>query len=235
LIQPTSNVARGLEVNPTIAADVRQIAAAAPVLAQADPDNAGTAVISPGSVGPGYTLPASVTLTYSSAGGELTGFPSFPVTVTIDGVETTYAAAPVPYTNGATYTFDEISFTLSGTPQDNDTFTIERNSNGVSDNRNALLLGQLQTGKTMAGNTASFSTVYAQTVSNAGNKGHEVNTVLAARQVVLAEAEKARDSVSGVNLDEEAVSLIQYQQSYQAAAKMLQIASELFDSILAIR
>lgn len=105
---------------------------------------------------------------------------------------------------------------------------------GVSDNRNALLLAQLQTGKTMDGNAASFATAYAQMVSDLGNKGNEVETLLAAQTTLLTEAEDARDSISGVNLDEEAAKLIEYQQSYQAAAKMLQIASELFDSILAI-
>jgi flagellar hook-associated protein 1 FlgK len=239
LIQPTRNAAQSLEVNPIIAADVRQIAVATPVLAQAAPTNTGTVVVSPGSVVSGYVAPAAgapITLTYS--GGNLTGFPSFPVTVTDSNganiLSSPYGADPVPYENGATYTFSGISFTLTGTPRDGDEFTIARNSNGVSDNRNAMLLGQMQTVKTMAGQTANFSTVYTQLVGNAGNKGSELNTVLTAQQTVLAEAEKARDAVSGVNLDEEAVSLLQYQQSYQAAAKMLQLVSGLFDSILAI-
>lgn len=237
LIQPTRNAAQGIEVNDTIAADVRQIAAAAPIRASAGTANTGTATISAGSVVSGYTAPASgspVTLTYSSSTGGFTGFSAYPVTVTVNGVATTYASGTVPYTNGATLSFSGISFTISGTPQNNDTFVVAKNTNGVSDNRNALLLAQTQTGKTMAGNTASFATVYAQMVSNAGNKGSEVTTVLAAQTTLLTEAENARDSVSGVNLDEEAVRLIEYQQSYQAAAKMLQIASELFDSILAI-
>lgn len=238
LIQPTRNAARNIAVNPTLAVDVRQIAAAAPVLAQTGPSNTGSASISAGSVATGYIAPppgAPVTLTHN--GGNMTGFPAASdVTVTLDGVATTYpAGTPVPYTNGATYAFDGISFSIVGSPRDGDTFVIGRNANGVSDNRNALLMGQMQTGKTMAGSTASFSTAYAQMVSNAGNKGAELNTIFAAQQTVLAEAEKARDAVSGVNLDEEAVHLIQYQESYQAAAKMLQIASQLFDSILAIR
>jgi flagellar hook-associated protein 1 FlgK len=188
-------------------------------------------------VAPGYTAPASgtpVILSYS--GGDINFPASTDVTVTVNGVSTTYpAGTPVPYDNGASYTFDGISFTLNGMPQDGDEFTIARNSNGVSDNRNALLLAQMQTGKTMAGNTASFSTVYAQMVADTGNKGAEVQTVLAAQETLLAEAQSARDSISGVNLDEEAVNLIQYQQAYQAAAKMLQIASELFDAVLQIR
>lgn len=237
LIQPTRDAARDIEVNDSIAADVRQIAAAAPIRTSAGTSNTGTATISAGSVVTGYTAPASgspVTLTYSSATSGLTGFSSYPVTVTVNGVATSYASGTVPYTNGATLSFAGISFTISGTPQNGDTFVIAKNTNGVSDNRNALLLAQMQTGKTMAGNTASFSTIYAQMVSSAGNKGSEVQTVLSAQTTLLTEAEDARDSVSGVNVDEEAVKLLEYQQSYQAAAKMLQIASELFDSILAI-
>ena len=241
LIQPTRFAAQSIKVNETIAADVRQIAAAAPVRASAGTTNTGTATISAGSVVSGYTAPASgspVTLTYSSSnGGELTGFSSYPVTVTVNGVAqpgSPFAAGAVPYTNGATISFSGISVTISGSPQNNDTFVIAKNINGVSDNRNALLLAQIQTGKTMAGNTASFATTYAQMVSGAGNKGGEVSTILAAQKTLLTSAEDARDSVSGVNLDEEAVNLIKYQQSYQAAAKMLQIGSELFDSILSI-
>jgi flagellar hook-associated protein 1 FlgK len=239
LIQPTRNAAEKLTVNPAIAADVRQIAAAAPILASVGQGNTGTASISSGSVLNGYTAPATgapVVLTYSStpAPGGLT-FP-VPVTVNVNGVETTYVVGMVPYTNGATYTTDTgIRFTISGTPRDGDTFEITRNGNGVSDNRNALLLGQMQTGKTVAGNTATFSTRYSQMVSSVGNKGNEINTVYLSQQTVLREAEAARDALSGVNLDEEAANLIRYQQAYQASAKMLQIASGLFDSILAIR
>ena len=237
LIEPTRTAAQTIEVNPEISADVRKIAASTPVVVSSESKNTGTATITPGSVAPGYAVAGlPVTLEYDGATDDM-GFPTTSdVTVTINGTPTTYpAGTPVPYTSGATYSFNGISFTLSGDVRDGDEFTIVRNSTGASDNRNALLLAQMQTGKTMAGNTASFSTVYARMVSDMGNKGAEVQTVLAAQETLLAEAQSARDSISGVNLDEEAVNLIQYQQSYQAAAKMLQIASELFDSILAIR
>ena len=239
LIQPTRNAAQSIEVNAAISADVRLIAVAAPVRTLAGTSNTGTATISAGSVASGYSAPTSdVTLKYDSVSKELTfsGFSSYPQTVTVNGTDYPLASATdtVPYSSGAVISFSGISFTINGTPQNNDTFVVGRNTNGVSDNRNALLLAKLQTGKTMAGGTASYSTVFAQLVSNAGNKGGEVKTVLAAQTALLSEATDARDSVSGVNLDEEAVNLIQYQQAYQAAAKMLQISSELFDSILAI-
>ena len=242
LIQPTRNAAGRLTVNPAIAADVRQIAAGTPILATVVNGNTGTASISSGSVQPVYpmvTPPAyataayPLTLTYS---GGMISWPSGSMTISVDGVTYGPSAGPATYINGATYTTDTgISFTISGNPKDGDQFEIRRNDNGVSDNRNALLLGKMQTGKTVAGNTATFSTRYSQMVSSVGNKGNEVNTILLSQQTVLRETIAARDELSGVNLDEEAANLLRYQQAYQASAKMLQIASSLFDSILAIR
>ncbi|WP_263768709.1 flagellar hook-associated protein FlgK [Propionivibrio soli] len=237
LIQPTRYTAQSIDVNDAISSDVRYIAAAAPIRTEAGTSNTGTATISAGSVATGYTAPAAgspVTLTYSSAGGGFTGFSSYPVTVTANGVTTSYASGTVPYTSGATMTFGGMSFEIGGAVQNGDTFTISKNTNGTKDNRNALLLSKLQTGKTMAGNTASYATVFAQVVSSVGNKANEVDTILTAQTTLLKDAQNSRNSVSAVNLDEEAVNLLQYQQAYQAGAKILQIASQLFDSILEI-
>jgi flagellar hook-associated protein FlgK len=53
--------------------------------------------------------------------------------------------------------------------------------------------------------------------------------------VVRDQAEENRDKVSGVNLDEEAANLIRFQQAYQASAKVMQVASQLFDSMIQLR
>ena len=111
-------------------------------------------------------------------------------------------------------------------------FTISANSAGVSDNRNALLLAGLQTGKTLAGGTASYQSAYAQIVSDVGNKTREVQVTATAQESVLKQAEDARQSLSGVNLDEEAANLLRYQQAYQASGKMIEIAGKLFDQLL---
>lgn len=235
LIRPTSGIADSIEVNSAISADVSLVAAAAPIIAEASSSNTGSATVTNGSVVTGYTtanLP--VTLTYDSSAQTLSGFSSFPVTVTVDGVETSYSSDPVAYSSGGTISFDGISFEISGTPANGDTYTVDGNTSGVSDSRNITLIGNLQTGKTMAGNTASFATVYSKMVSDVGNKASEVDTLLTAQTTILTDAQDAEDSLSGVNLDEEAANLIQYQQAYQAAAKVLSIASTLFDSILAI-
>ena len=239
LIQPTRELGRNIAINPVIAADVRQITAAAPVRAQTGNANTGNATISPGSVSTGYAAPAAgspVTLSFSL--GNLSGFPpATPVSVTNNGVTTNYPApvASIPYTNGATVAFSGISVQISGTPKDGDSFTVARNSNGVSDNRNALLLGKLQTQNTMAGGKSTFQGVYSQLVSEAGNKGREIQVTRDAQKALLQQAKTASDSLSGVNLDEEAANLLRYQQAYQAGAKMIDIGSKLLDTILAIR
>src|SRR5690606_37823844 len=97
-----------------------------------------------------------------------------------------------------------------------DTFTIGANSNGDGDNRNALLLGGLQTANVLQGGTTSYNGAYSQLVSQIGNKTREVQVNSAAQATLLKSIQTAQQSVSGVNLDEEATNLIRYQQAYQA-------------------
>ena len=110
---------------------------------------------------------------------------------------------------------------------------------GVSDNRNAVALGALQTSKLMfAGSsgtaTATLQSVYAQMVTQVGNKTREVQVNEKAQETLLTQATDARDGLSGVNLDEEAANLMRYQMAYQSAAKVMSVAQTLFDEVLAI-
>jgi flagellar hook-associated protein 1 FlgK len=253
LIEPTRDAAKNISVNATIAANVGQIAVAAPIRTQTGTaatgltpalKNSGNATITAGSVAAGYTAPASgspITLTYNSATNGLSGFPAsaaFPVTVTDSQgnalAGSPFTADPVTYTSGSTITFQGISFTISGTPSNNDTFQIVKNTAGVSDGRNAALLGQLQTQNTMSGKTATYQAAYAQLVSDNGNKTRQISVSGDAQTALLEQSQSARESLSGVNLDEEAANLIMYQQAYQAAAKSLQIGTGLFDTLLGI-
>ena len=86
----------------------------------------------------------------------------------------------------------------------------------------------------MSGKTATYQTAYAQLVSDVGNKTREISVTRDAQQALLKQTTAARESLSGVNLDDEAANLIRYQQAYQASAKALQIGSNLFDTILGI-
>ncbi|MFZ6767237.1 flagellar hook-associated protein FlgK [Undibacterium sp. Di26W] len=180
-------------------------------------------------------LPVAATrLTYNSAGNTLTGFPATAnVTVTNNGTSTTYpAGTAIPYTTGATISYNGISFSLSGNPANSDVFDVAPNTNGSGDNRNAVLLSSLQTQNTLAGKTTTFQGAYAQFVSAVGNKANELKITSDSEGKLLTQAVTAQQSESGVNLDEEATNLLRYQQAYQAAGKLMQIASTLFDSLL---
>lgn len=236
LIRPTVNGASGFGVAIT---DPRQLAAAAPVLAASTAANTGSGTISAGAVNASYLaspLAAPLTLTYNSGTNQLSGFPATqPVTVTSGGTSTIFAAGtPVTYTAGATVSFGGISFTLGGAPANADSFTISPNTSGVGDNRNALLMGSLQTAKTLGNGSSDFQSTFSQLVSQIGNKTRELEVTSRATGRLLTETKSALQNESGVNLDEEATSLLRYQQAYQAAAKVMQIASEMFDMLLSL-
>ena len=247
LIKPTHDMASNFSVNTSIAADARLLAVAAPIRTQAATTNTGSASISAGSVATGYPSAVAgvpITLTYDSTSvpPSLTGFPAgLAVSVTSGGTTTSYTGpAPVDYVSGATISLAGssppagFSFTISGSPNNSDKFSILKNTAGVADGRNALALGQLQTQNTMSGKTTSYQGAYAQLVNDTGNKTRTAQVNGDAQQALLAQSQSSRDSLSGVNLDEEAANLIKYQQAYQAASKIIEIGSKLFDTLLAI-
>ncbi|MEC4721366.1 flagellar hook-associated protein FlgK [Noviherbaspirillum sp. CPCC 100848] len=185
------------------------------------------------------TISATATLTYDSATKTLSGFsPNLDISVRhADGTTTNHPAGSltdIPYVDGDTFTTGGVSFTITGTPNDNDTFTISPNGNGVGDSRNAVLLGGLQTKNTLADGKATYQGAYAQLVSLIGNKTRELEVTNKAETAFLEQAETSLEAESGVNLDEEATNLIRFQQAYQAAAKVMQTASTLFDTLLTL-
>jgi flagellar hook-associated protein 1 FlgK len=86
----------------------------------------------------------------------------------------------------------------------------------------------------MENGTATYQSAYSTIVAQIGNKAREVEITGEAQLSLLEQAQSTRDQLSGVNLDEEAANLLRYQQAYQAAAKAINIASTLFDEILAL-
>lgn len=241
LIQPTREIARNLEVNPLITADPRRLASALPVRGEQLNTNLGSGRITFESLVPGATTPTAgspVTLTYDATLGAFAvgGVPAgTSVAVTTPSATTVFTTpATVPFTADAVITVNGMSFRISGEPKQGDQFQLAANTSGVADGRNALALGQLQTQLTMAGATTSFQSSYGQLVSAVGNKTREVRVTRDAQQKLLEQATAARESQSGVNLDEEATNLLKFQQAYQAAARMMDVGSRLFDEILSI-
>lgn len=222
LVQPTRGGARSIAV---ALVDGAQIAAAAPIRTGPGVNNSGQAVIDGGRVnGPPPTnanLQQPVTITFTSASaysvsGTGTGNPS-----------------GVAYTSGNPISYNGWTVAISGTPKVGDTFTVTPNTGGISDGRNVSLLAGLQTASGVGG-TASYQGAYSTIVAGVGSKTREVKVATAAQETLVEQSETAQQSFSGVNLDEEAANLIRYQQMYQANAKAIEIASKLFDSLLAL-
>ena len=240
LIQPTRTGARDLTV---LLSDPAKVAAASPIITGNTFGNQGDGAISAGTVDVNYLvtpLAAKVTLTYDGATNKLSGFPAgAAVTVTLanaspDPASPYAAGTPVTYSAGAKMTFNGITVTVSGTPSNGDNFTIAKNTGGVFDGSNALLLGALQNKKTIGGSTASLNDAYAQLVSTVGNKARQIQIAGTAQTSLTTQIRTAQQSVSGVNQDEETANLLMFQQMYQANAKVIQTAATMFDAVLGI-
>lgn len=119
---------------------------------------------------------------------------------------------------------------IENQPKVGDQFTITLNLDGVSDNRNALFLSDLQFAKLVEG--ASYQDKYGQTVERVGTEAAVAQVNAQAGKAVLDSNKEQRSSIAGVNLDEEAARLVQYQQAYQASAQLIRAAQTIFDTLL---
>ena len=139
-------------------------------------------------------------------------------------------AVPVPF---------DYEVSISGRPQGGDNFSVSFNTNGVSDNRNALKLIDLQNRATIGINPlapattgSSFTDAYGDLVERVGTLTSQARVDGEATGAILKQATDNRDSISAVNLDEEAAKLIQFEQYYQASAQIIQVARSLFDTLI---
>lgn len=205
-------------------------AAASPLRSQDALSNTGSSALSDLTVTDtaGLPLAGAITLTFNpDALGA--GVPGFDVAGIAGGP---LAYDPSSESNGKTFSLAGFEFTLSGEPDTGDEINVENNTNGSGDNRNALSLAGLQTSRELMGGTASYQDTYGQLVADVAVQTRQAETSSATESVLLEQAVASRDSVSGVNLDEEAANLIRFQQAYQAAAQMIAVADELFQTLL---
>jgi len=215
LIRPTRAATAGLDV---LISDPSKIAAAAPIRTSAGSANTGTGTISAGSVvdAGNADLRNLATIEFTS-----------PTTFTINGM------GPGTYTPGQPIELNGWRVEISGTPATGDTFTVRDNTNGSGDNRNALELADSLARQVLDNGTTSVNDATTRIVGSIGVATRQAQASRDAQSVIQQESVDARDAVSGVNLDEEAANLIRYQQAYQAAAQLIQVANSLFDSLLA--
>ena len=230
LIRPHFRAASAMDVAANQPSD---IAAAAPLVLAANVANKGSAEVAELSSASMDNIPLAngITLTYQNNVDGLN--PGFVVT---GGPGGGILFDPANEGDGKTFTFENFgnsSFTVSGAPQDGDTFTLSNNSSGSGDNRNALLFSALQTEGSLLNSTANYQEVFAGTVGEVGIQVRQAEAALATQTALREQSERSLNALAGVNLDEEAANLLKFQQAYQASAQVISTANELFQSLIA--
>ncbi|GGC87839.1 flagellar hook-associated protein FlgK [Halopseudomonas salina] len=236
LVTPTRYGSGGME---SVMQQPEELGFAAPASADSSLANRGTAKITQPTLveGPQPIDPAvmqnflPIEMSYAQGSNTLT-------LSSAAGVITPTALSIVPgQTNTLEWEVDGYSFSMkmTGTPLDGDTFNINFNE-GKSDNRNALALSELQTKAVLgqAGGRSGFSFVdgYGDLVQRVATFTAQARSDSDSSAAVLKQATNNRDSVSAVNLDEEAANLIKFEQYYNASAQVLQVARSLFDTLI---
>jgi flagellar hook-associated protein 1 FlgK len=214
VIHPAREVISGFSVAIT---DPARIAAAAPIRASAASTNTGGATITAGEVldPSDPQLLANVNIVFTSAN-----------TYSING------GAGVAFAPGDTIDFNGWRVQVNGTPATGDSFTVRSNAGAVGDNRNAFAIADAMKGGVLEGGTVSVNAAVERLTGNLGLQTRAAQMSRDAEAAVHENDIAARDSVSGVNLDEEAANMLRYQQAYAAAAQIIAISGQLFDELI---
>ncbi|MBN8716324.1 MAG: flagellar hook-associated protein FlgK [Xanthomonadales bacterium] len=216
LVSPTDGAAGSLQV---AIKDPAGIASAAPLTSRADPANLGDAKV------------ASSAITDAAQFAGFTG-------ATLDFIDATHYTidgnGPYTYVPGSAIAGNGWSLTLSGTPAAGDSFTLGRTGPRSSDNANARQLAALDTSGVLDGGTTALTTGVTRLASRAGGEASHAQLSLQAQQAIDDQVNAERESLSGVNLDEEAADMLRYQQAYQAAAQVIATADTLFQTLLSV-
>lgn len=147
-----------------------------------------------------------------------------------DGDGTAEVLENIPYTAGDSIQLKGFEATITGQPRAGDRFSISFNEDGISDNRNALIMSDLQ--EADVSNKGAYQDLYGSLLERVGTRTSTAQINLDANKAVLTSTSDAKASVSGVNLDEEAAKLVQFQQAYQASAQLISTSQTLFDTLL---
>lgn len=236
IIEPTR---RGSETFRAVITHPEDLAFAQPVRAKNDIGNIGDGVIATNTTfdvtTPIFAVPGTLTppllIRFTSA-------TSFEVR---DATAPVVLASNLPYTPGSTNTLfstnpgdpDYFGFqlTLSGNPVAGDLFNVQYNTGGTSDNSNGLALAALQTADRLSGSSASYQDAYGELVGYVGTLTRQSRIETDAGKALLEQTRQTRESISGVNLDEEAANLIRFEQAYNASAQVIAIARSTIESL----
>ena len=217
-IEPTRSASTSLSVSMT---DPNGIAAAAALTASAGTSNTGSAKVGTVSVAnsANANLLSGATITFGAGG-------NYSIT---DGAGNTTTGT---YTAGQPITADGWSLSLTGTPASGDTFAVAANSNGLNDNSNALSLAALSDSGVLNGGKTSVVTSYANLTAQIGSAGSQASADLTTQTSLFNQAMSTQQSYAGVNMNQEAANLVQFQQAYQASAQVISTAEQIFTSLI---
>jgi flagellar hook-associated protein 1 FlgK len=218
-IRPTAAAAAGMSVLLTSPA---QIAVASSIATTGAAANTGTGNVTSSVVSdPSIWVPGTYKISFTSAS-------AYQVTDSANNVVGTGN-----YTTGTPITFNGASVTITGAPATGDTFNVgAAGASNVGDNSNAFALIDSLNASKLNGGTTSLSSVANNLVSQVGVQTQQAQANASAQKAVNASAVDTRNNLSGVNLDEEAAKMVQYQQAYSACAQLIQASNTMFNTLI---
>ncbi|HET7809727.1 MAG TPA: flagellar hook-associated protein FlgK [Steroidobacteraceae bacterium] len=213
-IHPTGEVIEGFSVAIT---DPGRIAAAAPIRGSAASANTGSGKITAGEVldSGNASLLNTVNIVFTSA-----------TTYSVDG------GPDIAYAAGGNIDVNGWRVQISGQPAVGDTFTVRNNAGAVGDNRNAFALADAMRAGVLENGTVSVTAAVERMTGNLGLQTRAAQMSRDAESAVHDSDLASLDAVSGVNLDEEAANLLRYQQAYAAAAQIIAVSGQMFDTLI---
>jgi flagellar hook-associated protein 1 len=225
VVQPAATAAQTMQL---VLADPRGLAAASPFAASAGVDNRGTATVVSVQATSAASVPSlAADFVFTSNTGDYNWTLDDGASVT-NGAGTWSAGTPI--------TLGGFALNLDGVPKNGDTFKVASTVSPAGNNGNALAFVALGAtaivGRSATQSGMNITDAYASALASVGVRVQGGTTASKISTALAADAETARSNKSGVNLDEEAARLIQFQQAYQAAAKILQVAQSIFQTLL---
>ncbi len=238
LVQPTRNAAEKIK---SVMTDAKQVALASPIRIITNPNNLGSGIAKAA-----VTNPDSTDFLNIATAGQLNpplqivfnnddpieysvfdvSNPLDPKPITLN----TIVQSDIPFVQGQKIVLDGYEIEIQGVPKAGDRFSFDFNKDGVSDNRNALALSDIQAEKLLI--NGSLQDHYSGIVEAIGAKSASGKINLIASESVMKSTQNTLASIIGVNLDEEAARLVQYQQAYSASARIIATSQLLFNTLL---
>ena len=213
-LQPTVAAAGSLQV---AISDPARVAAASPLRVATHAANTGSATAQTPTISDATQaqLLDPVSITFTSA-----------TTYQVNG------SGSFSYAPGSPIAVNGWSLNLSGTPAAGDRFDVSRGATNSGDNGNARALADLANRAVLNGGRSTLGQAQTALASKAGLNAQQSALQRDAQASIRSQTLNERESISGVNLDEEAADLMRLQQAYQAAARVIQVADTVFQTLL---